>query len=194
MDATLATTARPSRTTRLSRFVQRQGWTVGVAVLFVVLLLWRVSQLPDFGDFEIRTITAGTMPLAFLAMAQGVIVISGGIDLSVGAMMVFANCLVGAVDGGSGPRHVPAPRGRRAGRHRRPVDGHRPRHHGVGRSRHHRHAGGQLHPRRPGAVRHRRPGRRHVTGLPADRRRRPVEPVAVGAVDRRRPRSSCGCR
>ena len=33
------------------------------------------------------------MPLAFLAMAQGVIVVSGGVDLSVGAMMVLANCL-----------------------------------------------------------------------------------------------------
>jgi ribose transport system permease protein len=52
-----------------------------------------VSQLPSFGGFEIRTITAGTMSLAFLAMAQGVVVISGGIDLSVGSMMVFANCL-----------------------------------------------------------------------------------------------------
>ena len=58
-----------------------------------MLLLWRVSQLPRFGDFEIRTITAGTMALAFLAMAQAVVVISGGIDLSVGSMMVFANCL-----------------------------------------------------------------------------------------------------
>ncbi len=92
-DATL-TTRLPERTTGMSRFVQRQGWTVGVAVLFIVLLLWRVSQLPDFGGFEIRTITAsGTMPLAFLAMAQGVIVVSGGVDLSVGAMMVLANCL-----------------------------------------------------------------------------------------------------
>ena len=33
------------------------------------------------------------MTLAFLAMAQSVIVIAGGIDLSVGAKMVFANCL-----------------------------------------------------------------------------------------------------
>ena len=87
------TTGCRSRRRRASRFARRQGWTVGVAVLLVVLLLWRVSQLPDFGGFEIRTITAGTMPLAFLAMAQGVIVISGGIDLSVGAMMVLANCL-----------------------------------------------------------------------------------------------------
>jgi ribose transport system permease protein len=80
-------------TSRLSRFVQRQGWTVGVAVLLAVLLLWRISQLPKFEGFEVRTITAGTMSLAFLAMAQSVVVISGGIDLSVGPMMVFANCL-----------------------------------------------------------------------------------------------------
>ena len=87
------TTAADADVSRLSRFARRQGWTFGVAVLLVVLLLWRVSQLPRFGDFEIRTITAGTMALAFLAMAQGVVVISGGIDLSVGSMMVFANCL-----------------------------------------------------------------------------------------------------
>jgi ribose transport system permease protein len=86
-------TTLPTPTSRLSRFIQRQGWTVGVAVLLVVLLLWRVSQLPKFEGFEIRTITAGTMSLAFLAMAQSVVVISGGIDLSVGPMMVFVNCL-----------------------------------------------------------------------------------------------------
>jgi ribose transport system permease protein len=86
-------TTLPTPTSRLSRFLQRQSWTVGVAVLLAVLLLWRTSQLPKFEGFEIRTITAGTMSLAFLAMAQSVVVISGGIDLSVGPMMVFANCL-----------------------------------------------------------------------------------------------------
>jgi ribose transport system permease protein len=89
----IAVTTVPTPSTRWSRFAQRQGWTIGVAVLLVVLLLWRASQVPEFGGFAIRTITAGTMPLAFLAMAQGVIVIAGGVDLSVGAMMVLANCL-----------------------------------------------------------------------------------------------------
>ncbi len=88
-----AVTRLPTPSTRWSRLARRQGWVIGVAVLFVVLLVWRVSQLPDFGAFEIRTITAGTMSLAFLAMAQSIVVISGGIDLSVGSMMVLANCL-----------------------------------------------------------------------------------------------------
>jgi ribose transport system permease protein len=88
-----ATTRLPEPSSQVSRLTRRYGWTVGVGLLLVALLLWRISQLPDFGDFEIRTITAGTMSLAFLAMAQAVIVISGGIDLSVGSMMVLANCL-----------------------------------------------------------------------------------------------------
>ena len=88
-----AITRLPEPSSRLSRLARRHGWTAGVGLLLVVLLLWRVSQLPQFGNFEIRTITAGTMSLAFLAMAQSVIVISGGIDLSIGAMMVLANCL-----------------------------------------------------------------------------------------------------
>ena len=62
-------------------------------MLLVVLALWRFSQVPSVDGFEIRTITAGTMAAAFLAMAQSVIIISGGIDLSMGAKMVFANCL-----------------------------------------------------------------------------------------------------
>ena len=88
-----ARTTLPTPTSPLSRFARREGWTLGVALLFVLLLGWRISQVPQFGHFEVRTITAGTMPLAFLAMAQSIIVIGGGIDLSVGAQMVFANCL-----------------------------------------------------------------------------------------------------
>ena len=86
-------TTLPEPSSQFSRFVRRHGWTVGVAVLLVVLVFWRASQLPDVNGFAIRTVTAGSMSLAFLAMAQSVIVISGGIDLSVGAKMVFANCL-----------------------------------------------------------------------------------------------------
>jgi ribose transport system permease protein len=87
------TTPLPEPTSRAARFRRRQGWVVGVAALLGVLVFWRYSQIPAFGPFEIRGIVAGTMTLALLAMAQSVIVISGGIDLSVGAMMVLANCI-----------------------------------------------------------------------------------------------------
>ena len=86
-------TTVPTPSTQVSRFARRQGWTAGVIVLFVTLLVWYINLVPRFGDFQIRTITAGTMALAMLAMGQSVIVISGGIDLSAGPKMVFANCL-----------------------------------------------------------------------------------------------------
>jgi ribose transport system permease protein len=89
----VAATPLPRPSSRANRFRRRQGWVVGVAVLLAVLVFWRYSQIPAFGPFEVRGIVAGTMTLALLAMAQSVIVISGGIDLSVGAMMVLANCI-----------------------------------------------------------------------------------------------------
>jgi ribose transport system permease protein len=86
-------TPLPRPTSRATRFWRRQGWVVGVALLLGALVLWRSTQIPEFGPFEVRGLVAGTMALALLAMAQSVIVISGGIDLSVGAMMVLANCI-----------------------------------------------------------------------------------------------------
>lgn len=83
----------PQATSTLTRLRRRHGWLAGVVVLFVVLLLLRVSQVPNFGTFGLRTVFAGSLALAFLAMAQAVVVISGGINMAVGALMVFANCV-----------------------------------------------------------------------------------------------------
>jgi ribose/xylose/arabinose/galactoside ABC-type transport system permease subunit len=44
--------------------------------------------------------------LALAAVAQAIVVISGGIDLSIGAMMAFTNVVAAAAM--SLPRHVPA--------------------------------------------------------------------------------------
>ena len=68
----MTTTTLPTPTSRASRFVQRRGWTVGVGVLFVVLLLWRVSQLPRFGAFEIRTTSGEVFFCRKVILAIGV--------------------------------------------------------------------------------------------------------------------------
>jgi len=77
----------------LTRLRRRHGWLAGVVVLFVVLLIIRASQVPTFGGFGLRTVFAGSLALAFLAMSQAIVVISGGINMAVGALMVFTNCL-----------------------------------------------------------------------------------------------------
>ncbi len=87
------TTALPTPSTHAARFRNRHGWLVAVGVLLLVLIFVRSTQIPNFGGFELRTLFAGSLSLVFLAMAQAVVVISGGINMAVGALMIFANCL-----------------------------------------------------------------------------------------------------
>jgi ribose transport system permease protein len=75
------------------RLARRHAWTGAVVGFFAVLLLWNASQTRNFGAFEIQTMLSSTLALAYLSMAQSVVVIGGGIDLSVGALLVLANCL-----------------------------------------------------------------------------------------------------
>lgn len=90
---TTATSAKADsmRAINWQRWRRRHGWTVGVWVLLVLLLVWYATLIPRFGAFQITSITKNSLPLAYLAIGQAVIVIAGGIDLSVGAMMVLAN-------------------------------------------------------------------------------------------------------
>jgi ribose transport system permease protein len=72
--------------------VKGNRWVSAIIVLLLLLATWRLTQLPVIGAFQIRTVTAGSFSLAFLAMAQAIVIISGGFNMAVGAMMVFANC------------------------------------------------------------------------------------------------------
>jgi ribose transport system permease protein len=71
----------------------RHGWTMGVWLLLLALMIWYATLIPSFGSREISFIIRSAMPFVFLAVGQAVIVIAGGIDLSVGAMMLLANCV-----------------------------------------------------------------------------------------------------
>ena len=76
---------------RLRRRIRRQGWTVGVWLLLAAFLAWYAFLIPAFGEFQIASIARNSLPTVYLALAQSVVVIAGGIDLGVGAMMVLAN-------------------------------------------------------------------------------------------------------
>jgi ribose transport system permease protein len=90
-----ATTATPARAGLYwRRGVRRHGWTVGVFLLLVALVLyWRSSTTLPWGTFDVHSLAIDALPLAFVAMGQAIVIISGGIDLSVGAMMSLVNVL-----------------------------------------------------------------------------------------------------
>lgn len=91
--AQAVTTQLPPPTSAYQRIRNRHGWVFGVAVLLVVMAVWRASQLPVVGGFPIRTVTTGTLTVALLAMAVGVVILTGGFNFAVGSMVVFINCL-----------------------------------------------------------------------------------------------------
>jgi ribose transport system permease protein len=62
------------------------------ALLAAAIALTRLAH-PDFGPFEIQTLALGALPLALAAAAQAIVMIGGGIDLSIGSLIAVANVL-----------------------------------------------------------------------------------------------------
>ena len=75
------------------RFARRHAWTIGVYVLLVILILYWRTIPANWGTFDVQSLAIDALPFAFAAMAQAVVIISGGIDLSIGSMMSLVNVL-----------------------------------------------------------------------------------------------------
>jgi ribose transport system permease protein len=73
------------------RWLRRHGWTFGVWLLLLILVAYYSTLIPKFGSFQVASIVNNGAPLVFLAAAQAVIVIAGGIDLGVGGMLVLTS-------------------------------------------------------------------------------------------------------
>jgi ribose transport system permease protein len=72
-------------------WLRRNGWTLGLIVFFfLVLAFTRVIQ-PNYGVTGVQGLAISVLPLALAAVAQAVVVISGGIDLSIGSMMALTS-------------------------------------------------------------------------------------------------------
>jgi ribose transport system permease protein len=78
---------------RRRRIAVRHGWTIGICVLLAALLVVEANSAPRYSSFDFQSLVIAALPLAFAAMGQAVIVISGGIDLSIGAQMALTNCI-----------------------------------------------------------------------------------------------------
>ncbi len=62
-------------------------------LLLAACMAATIAVHPDFGAFEIQSLALGALPLALAAAAQAIVVISGGIDLSIGSMIAVSNVL-----------------------------------------------------------------------------------------------------
>jgi ribose transport system permease protein len=73
------------------RLASRNGWVSGLFVLLALLLVFTRIIQPGYGSSGIGSLAGAALPFAFAAAAQTVVVIAGGVDLSVASMMAVAS-------------------------------------------------------------------------------------------------------
>jgi ribose transport system permease protein len=84
-------TDRAGLASQVRDWSQRNSWTLALMGLFVAILLITYLIQPSYGAAQLQGLAIGAMPLAMAAVAQAIVVISGGIDLSIGSMMALTS-------------------------------------------------------------------------------------------------------
>ena len=93
--------ARP--TEALLAFARRNAWTLGLLGFLVLLLVFTKVIQPSYGVPGIQGLAISVLPLALATVAQAIVVISGGIDLSIGSMMALTSVVAASLmEGQSG--------------------------------------------------------------------------------------------
>ncbi len=85
--------AGPREQSALERTLRRNAWTFGLAVLLLALFIVTRLIKPNYGAPELQSLAIGALPIAFAAVGQAIVVISGGIDLSVGSILALTNVI-----------------------------------------------------------------------------------------------------
>jgi ribose transport system permease protein len=82
---------RGRRTAALAAAFRRNAWTIGLVVFLVILLAFTKFIQPSYGVTGIQGLAISVLPLALAAVGQAIVVIGGGIDLSIGSMMALTS-------------------------------------------------------------------------------------------------------
>jgi ribose transport system permease protein len=92
-----AGSVRARSTIMAASFARHNAWTLGLLGFLAGLLLFTKIIQPSYGVPGIQGLAISVLPLALAAVAQAVVVISGGIDLSIGSMMAFTSVTAAAL-------------------------------------------------------------------------------------------------
>ena len=90
----------------MMRFLRQHGWVVGLSVLFVALFILTRTIQPSYGAGDFGSLVRAVLPYAFAVAAQTVVVIAGGIDLSVAAMMALTSVTAASMMAGASEEYA----------------------------------------------------------------------------------------
>lgn len=93
MSAATGTIGRPrtSPADALTGWLRHNAWSLGLVAFLVILFVFTKSIQPSYGPTGIQGLASAVLPLALAAVGQAIVVIAGGIDLSIGSMMAFTS-------------------------------------------------------------------------------------------------------
>jgi ribose transport system permease protein len=75
----------------MTAYVRRNSWVIGLFVLFIALFIATRIIQPSYGASDFGSLVRAVLPYAFAVAAQAIVVIAGGIDLSVASMMAVTS-------------------------------------------------------------------------------------------------------
>ena len=83
--------AEGSRSDAFASAARRNAWPLGLLAFLALLLVFTKLIQPSYGVTGVQGLAISVLPLALAAVAQAIVVISGGIDLSIGSMMALTS-------------------------------------------------------------------------------------------------------
>ncbi len=84
---------RQGSSSRVNTFARDNAWTLSLLGFLAVLLVFIKFVNPNYGFGSMQGTATSILPLALAAVAQAVVVISGGIDLSLSSQMALTSCI-----------------------------------------------------------------------------------------------------
>ncbi len=78
----------------VGRWARGDSWTLGLIVIFVLLFGFTKALRSTYG---LDALAIASLPVAFAAVGQAIVVISGGIDLSIGSVMALTNVVAASL-------------------------------------------------------------------------------------------------
>ena len=89
--------ARGRSADALASWARRNSWTLGLLGFLAALLTFTKIVQPSYGMPGIQGLAISVLPLALATVAQAIVVISGGIDLSIGSIMALTSVIAASL-------------------------------------------------------------------------------------------------
>jgi ribose transport system permease protein len=90
----------------IAAWARDNSWLLGLLGFLGLLFVFTKLIQPSYGAGSIQGLANSMLPLAFAAVAQSIIIIAGGIDLSVASMMALTNVVAASQMRGQGEEYA----------------------------------------------------------------------------------------